>query len=178
MTLTLTAYEQEMLDGNHGEAKKIAMEVLVRVGKSFNAQEMIEITSAQCMAHFGSLHIAGLDWLEKLAAAGGECCVPATQDPASISFRHWQEQKIDPEYANYQMRLSDAIIKLGEFPLWSCCPYYQGSVPRFGQAVAWAESSAVVYGNSVLGARTNRTPAGLVICAAITGRMQIGRAHV
>lgn len=169
--MKLTPYEQEMLDGSQGEAKKIAMEVVCRIGKAFGAEELIEISSAQCMAHFGSLHIAGLDWMEKLAAAGGCCCVPTTQDPASISFRHWREQKIDEEYAGYQFRLRDAVMKLGEFSAWSCCPYYQGNTPRFGQNVAWAESSAVSYGNSVLGARTNRTPAGFVICAALTGRM-------
>ncbi len=62
-------------------------------------------------------------------------------------------------------------MKLGEMPKWSCTPYYQGSVPRLGQNIAWAESSAVSFANSVLGARTNRTPAGIAICAALTGRM-------
>lgn len=66
----------------------------------------------------------------------------------------------DEEYAKNQLRLRDAILRLGEMRKWSCTPYYQGSVPRVGQNIAWAESSAVSFANSVLGARTNRTPGG------------------
>jgi predicted aconitase len=141
-----------------------------KIADSLGADELVEVVSVQAMAHFGSLHIAGRDWLEKLAAMGGQCCVPTTQDPASIPFETWEEMGFDRTYAENQLRLRDAIIKLGEFPAWSCTPYNQGSVPRFGQNVAWAESSAVSYANSVIGARTNRTPAGLAICAALIGR--------
>lgn len=172
MSFKLTDYEKEMLNGKHGEAKQLAMKILLEVGESLGAEEMVEVVSVQAMAHFGSLHIAGRDWLEKLACMGGECAVPTTQDPASIPFKHWEEMGYDEEYAKNQYRLRDAIIELGEYPAWSCTPYQQGyNIPRIGQNVAWAESSAVIYGNSVLGAKTDRTPAGLSICAAITGRM-------
>ena len=169
--MKLTDVEKRMLEGEQGEAKKLAMEILTKTGKAMGAEEMVEVASVQAMAHFGSLHIAGRDWLEKLACMGGECCVPTTQDPASIPFAFWEEMGYDAEYAENQMRLRDAILKLGEMPTWSCTPYYQGSVPRLGQNVAWAESSAVSFANSALGARTNRTPAGLAICAALTGRI-------
>ena len=159
-----------MLDGAAGEAKQLAMDVLHKIGDAMGAERFVKIVSVQAMAHFGSLHIAGRDWLEKLAGMGGTCCVPTTQDPASIPFDCWEEMGFDAEYANNQIRLRDAIVKLGELPMWSCTPYNQGSVPRLGQNVAWAESSAVSYANSVLGARTNRTPAGVAICAALTGR--------
>ena len=171
MALKFTVYEQEMLDGKHGEAKQLAMNLLCKIATSLGASEFVEVASVQGMAHFGSLHIAGRDWLEKLACMGAECCVPTTQDPASIPFETWKEMGYDAEYAKNQLRLRDAILKLGEFPAWSCTPYYQGSVPRYGQNVAWAESSAVSFANSVLGARTNRTPAGVAVLAAITGRM-------
>ena len=163
--------KKRMLNGQEGEAKKLAMEILTQVGDSMDADSFVEIASVQAMAHFGSLHIAGRDWLEKLACLGGKCCVPTTQDPASIPFSHWKEMGYDEEYAKNQYRLAEAIMKLGEMPKWSCTPYYQGSVPRLGQNIAWAESSAVSFANSVLGARTNRTPAGIAICAALTGRM-------
>ena len=166
----LSSNERDMLDGKEGEAKRLALEILIKIADSFGADGLVEVVSVQAMAHFGSLHIAGLDWLEKLACMGGKCCVPTTQDPASIPFETWEEMGYDPEYAENQLRLRDAIIELGQFPAWSCTPYNQGSVPRFGQNVAWAESSAVSYANSVLGARTNRTPAGLAVCCAITGR--------
>ena len=169
--MRLNDEEKRMLSGQEGEAKKLAMEILTQVGDSMDAGSFVEIASVQAMAHFGSLHIAGRDWLEKLACLGGKCCVPTTQDPASIPFSHWKEMGYDEEYAKNQYRLAEAIMKLGEMPKWSCTPYYQGSVPRLGQNIAWAESSAVSFANSVLGARTNRTPAGIAICAALTGRM-------
>lgn len=169
--MRLTDEEKRMLNGQEGEAKKLAMEILTQVGDSMDADSFVEIASVQAMAHFGSLHIAGRDWLEKLACLGGKCCVPTTQDPASIPFSHWKEMGYDEEYAKNQYRLAEAIMKLGEMPKWSCTPYYQGSVPRLGQNIAWAESSAVSFANSVLGARINRTPAGIAICAALTGRM-------
>lgn len=169
--MQLTDIEKKILAGEEGEAKQIAMEILTNIGEAMEADSFVEVSSVQAMAHFGSLHIAGRDWLEKLACMGGKCCVPTTQDPASIPFKHWQEMCYDSEYAENQYRLEAAIMKLGEMPKWSCTPYYQGSVPRAGQNIAWAESSAVSFANSVLGARTNRTPAGLAVCAALTGKM-------
>jgi len=171
MALRLTSYEQEMLDGKHGEAKQLAMKIMIKVGEPLGAEEMTEVVSVQAMAHFGSLHIAGRDYLGKLVCMGGECCVPCTQDPASIPFDTWEEMGYDKEYAENQMKLCESVMKLGEYHAWSCTPYVQGSIPRLGQNVAWAESSAVSYANSVFGARTNRTPAGLAICAALTGRI-------
>lgn len=167
----LTDEEKTMFEGKQGEAKKVAMEILTDVGRAMGAESFVKVVSVQAMAHFGSLHIAGRDWLEKLACMGGKCCVPTTQDPASIPFSCWKEMGYDEEYAKNQYRLAEAVIKMGEMPKWSCTPYYQGSVPRAGQSIAWAESSAVSFANSVLGAKTNRTPAGIAICAAITGRM-------
>ena len=169
--MQLTDIEKKILAGEEGEAKQIAMEILTNIGEAMEADSFVEVSSVQAMAHFCSLHIAGRDWLEKLACMGGKCCVPTTQDPASIPFKHWQEMGYDSEYAENQYRLEAAIMKLGEMPKWSCTPYYQGSVPRAGQNIAWAESSAVSFANSVLGARTNRTPAGLAVCAALTGKM-------
>ena len=169
--MQLTDIEKKILAGEEGEAKQIAMEILTNIGEAMEADSFVQVSSVQAMAHFGSLHIAGRDWLEKLACMGGKCCVPTTQDPASIPFKHWQEMGYDSEYAENQYRLEAAIMKLGEMPKWSCTPYYQGSVPRAGQNIAWAESSAVSFANSILGARTNRTPAGLAVCAALTGKM-------
>lgn len=169
--MKLTDTEKRMLDGAQGEAKQMALEILMQIGEALEADSFVEVSSVQAMAHFGSLHIAGRDWLEKLVCLGGKCCVPTTQDPASIPFKCWKEMGYDEEYAKNQYRLSEAILKLGEMPKWSCTPYYQGTIPRVGQNIAWAESSAVSFANSVLGARTNRTPAGLAVLAALTGRM-------
>jgi hypothetical protein len=171
MMTKLTDKEGAMLRGEHGEAVQFAMETIVRLARGFGADELVEVASVHAMAMYGDLHDAGLDLLERLHRLGGRCCVPTTQDPASMSFTHWQRMGVPAAYAAKQLRLAQLAEALGEYPLWSCTPYYSGYAPAFGQNVAWAESSAVSFANSVLGARTNRTPAGLAICAALTGRM-------
>ena len=90
--MQLTDIEKKILAGEEGEAKQIAMEILTNIGEAMEADSFVEVSSVQAMAHFGSLHIAGRDWLEKLACMGGKCCVPTTQDPASIPLsigRRW-----------------------------------------------------------------------------------------
>lgn len=169
--MQLTIYEKEMVKGIHGQAKKFAMEVLIKLGEIYEADRMVEIVSAHVMAHYGSLHDAGVELVEKFVNLGGKFCVPTTEDPASVSFRYWKKLGIDEEYYKKQMRLVDAIKKLGAQPVWTCTPYFIGNLPIFGQCVAWAESSAVSFANSVIGARTNRNPAGLNYCAALTGRI-------
>ena len=171
MTTRLTEDEKAMLRGDRGEAVQFAMETVVRVARGFGAEELVEVVSVHAMAMYGDLHDAGLDLLERLHRLGGRCCVPTTQDPASMSFTHWQRMGVPAAYADKQFRLARLAEALGEHPLWSCTPYDAGNAPAYGQNVAWAESSAVSFANSVLGARTNRTPAGLAICAALTGRM-------
>lgn len=169
--MELTAYEKRMLQGDQGPAPKFAMEVLVKLGQIYGADSMVEVSSAQIMAHYGSLHDAGLELAEKFVAMGGRFVIPTTEDPLSTCARHWREIGIAEEYAAKQERLRKAVLALGAQPAWTCTPYLAGNLPRFGQNVSWAESSAVSFANSVLGARTNRTPAGLNYCAALTGRM-------
>jgi cis-L-3-hydroxyproline dehydratase len=171
MTIRLTEEENAMLRGDRGEAVQFAMETIFRVARGFGAEELVEVMSVHAMAMYGDLHDAGLELLERLYRMGGRCCVPTTQDPASMSFKYWQRMEVPAAYADKQLRLARLVEALGERPLWSCTPYDAGNAPAFGQNVAWAESSAVSFANSVLGARTNRTPAGLAICAALTGRM-------
>jgi predicted aconitase len=167
----LTDEEKAYLEGSHGEANRLAMELLVSLGESFGAERLIPIASAHILGHYGSLHQAGIDFLEKLAEGGGQCRVPTTVDPSSVDFERWKQFKIPEEYVEKQKRLQIAVEKLGVIPSWSCTPYLSINVPRYGQNIAWAESSAIVYANSVIGARTNRTPFGLDICAAITGKI-------
>ena len=171
MSVKLTEYEREMLQGKQGKAKQIAIEVIIKLANAFGAEELVRVVSVQGICTYNSLNFAGLEWLEKLANAGGKCCVPMTQDPGSIPFNCWRDIGIPQEYAELQYRLRDVSIRLGEIQNWSCTPFYQGNIPRFGQNIAWAESSAVSFANSALGARSNRTPAGLAICAGITGRI-------
>jgi predicted aconitase len=169
--MILTQEDKSCLEGKGGEAQKLAMEVLVEVGESFGADRLTDISSAHILGHYGSLHQAGIDFLERLVAGGGKVQVPTTVDPSSVDFRRWQQFRIPKEYIAQQRRLQVAVEALGVIPSWSCTPYHSLNVPRIGENIAWAESSAVAYANSVIGARTNRTPFGLDICSAITGKI-------
>lgn len=168
--IQLSSYEKAILKGEMGEAKKFAMELIVKIGEIYQAKDLVQVSSAHILAHYGSLHDAGVEFYEKLVQLEARCVIPTTVDPSSLPVR-WEEYRIPASYAQKQKRLCKATQKLGVIQNWSCTPYEFGNTPRFGEMVAWAESSAVVYANSVLGARTNRTPAGLDIAAAITGRM-------
>jgi predicted aconitase len=167
----LSNEEKAHLNGDFGPAGLLAMELLIDTGESFGADRLIPVASAHILGHYGSLHQAGIDFLERLAAGAGKCRIPTTVDPSSVDFDRWEQFKIPPEYAAKQKKLSNLVEKLGVIPSWSCTPYLSLNVPRFGQNIAWAESSAVAYANSVIGARTNRTPFGLDICAASTGKI-------
>ena len=169
--MMLTDEEKKCLDGGFGDASRTAMDLLVQIGNSFGAERLLPIHSVHIVAHFGSLHQAGVDFLEKLASGGGKCKVPTTVDPLSVDFDRCEQFRIPIWYREKQERLKNAVEQLGAIPSWSCTPYYSLNVPRYGQDIVWAESSAVSYANSVIGARTNRTPFGMDICASITGKV-------
>jgi predicted aconitase len=167
--MKLTSLQQSYLDGDSGEAVRLSTEILLKLGEAFGAQRFIPIKSAHILGHYGSLHNAGLEFLEKLVKAGGKCKVPTTVDPSSVDFRRHRRFKVPQEYIEKQKRLKEAVKKLGVIPSWSCTPYLSANVPGFGDNIAWAESSAVAYANSIIGVRTNRTPFGIDICSSITG---------
>lgn len=159
-----------MLDGDHGEATSLAMNILTKIGDIYDAEKMVEISSAHVLGHFGSLHEAGICVLEKFARLNGKYKVPTTVDPASMDLEMWREFKTPEDYAQKQLRLCRAHLEMGVIPIWSCTPYLHGNLPRFGEHISWAESSAVVFANSVIGSRTNRETVGLEVAASIAGR--------
>ncbi|MGI6034444.1 MAG: aconitase X catalytic domain-containing protein [Limnochordia bacterium] len=168
--MQLTDLEKRMLDGEYGEAASLAMSVLVELGRSFDAEGLVEITASHIQGMYMCLHDAGLEWLEKLAALGGRVRVPSTSNPSSICFAPDCGVDYPQDWIEKQYRFKNALVSLGVQPTWTCTPYFVGNIPRVGQNVAFAESSAVSFANSVLGARTERMGAGTEICAALTGR--------
>ncbi|SMB92241.1 predicted aconitase subunit 1 [Thermanaeromonas toyohensis ToBE] len=168
----LTDEEKAMLDGNEGEAVKLAMEILVTAGESLGAQRLIPVSSAHIvLAMYKSIYDAGVEVCEKFAALGGKFKIPTTLDPCGMDTENWEEFKTPHEYASKQIRVMKAYKEMGAIPVWTCTPYFTGNLPRFGEHVAWTESSAVAFINSVLGARSNRETAVLDICAGLTGRV-------
>ena len=165
----LNSEQEKMLGGRKGDAKQFAMEIVSKVGDAVGADSLVPIKSAHVLAHFSSLHEAGVDLLERFAESGGKFAVPTSVDPASIDLQNWRSFGISEEYALQQFRLCDAYAKLGGMRCWTCAQYQACNFPKQGDAVAWAESSAVVFANSVLGARSNKITSGMDVACAILG---------
>ncbi|MDG6910173.1 MAG: aconitase X catalytic domain-containing protein [Nitrososphaerota archaeon] len=161
--------QEKLLRGEGGEAKQFAMEIVTKVGDAVGADALVPIKSAHVLAHYSSLHDAGVDVLERFASAGGRFAVPTSVDPASIDLQNWRSFGIPEDYARQQFRLCDAYAKLGGMRCWTCVQYQVCNFPKQGETVAWAESSAVVFANSVLGCRSNKIAAGMDVACAVLG---------
>jgi len=168
--MKLTSEEQDMLDGKHGKAAQKSMEILTTLGEIFDAECMIDVYGVQIAGvSYANLGEAGLEFLSEIAE-DGKVRVLTTLNPAGMDRENWQALGIDEEFAKNQNRAIDAFAKMGIITTCSCTPYFIGNTPHFGQHIAWAESSAVCYANSVIGARTNREGGPSALASAITGK--------
>jgi len=169
--MQLNSEEQAMLDGDYGRATRKAMEILVALGTIYGAERMLPVASVQVAGvSFDNLGEAGLQFLNEMAEGGGKARVLTTLNPAGMDVENWQTLGIPPEFAEQQQRVLNAFDRMGVVTTCTCTPYLSGNLPRFGEHLAWAESSAVCYANSVLGARTNREGGPSALAAALTGR--------
>ncbi len=168
--MKLTQEEQDMLDGKFGKAAMKSMEILTTLGEIFDAEYMVEVHGVQIAGvSYDNLGEAGLDFLSEMAE-DGKVRVLTTLNPAGMDRENWQVLGIDEEFAKNQNRAIDAFAKMGIITTCSCTPYLIGNAPHYGQHIAWAESSAVCYSNSVIGARTNREGGPSALAAALTGK--------
>lgn len=166
MALALTADERALLDV---PASATAMRVLVEMAEVMGARHLVPITRAHidsCLYH----GLAGMDFAERLAAEGARVRVPATLNVAALDLLHPGLVRLDDATAGLAKRQMDAYVSMGCRPTWTCAPYQLADRPAPGEQIAWAESNAIVFANSVLGARTERYGDFLDICCAITGR--------
>lgn len=178
-TLYLTKEEEKMLAGDYGESVRLAMELLVKVGEVYKADSMVKIASAHTvMTTYRDIMDAGVEICEKFAELGARYSVPTTLDPAGMDLQQWQQFRIRSEYAEKQMKIVNAQEKMGAIPIWTCTPYLHGNMPKFNQNVGWSESSAVIFANSVLGAKTNRLTAVIDMAAGIVGRVPKFGLHI
>lgn len=167
--MKLTSLQKEMLDGKHGYAAQKSMEILNALGEIFDAEEMVPVTSVQIAGvSYANLREPGLDWLAQMAK-DGRVRVLTTLNPAGMDLENWRVLGIDPEFAKNQERVIDAFAKMGIITTCTCTPYLVGNLPHFGEHIAWAESSAVCFANSVIGAKTNREGGPSALAAALTG---------
>lgn len=169
--LTLTAEERAMLAGEAGPGVQRAMEIVVALGRIYGAADLVPVASVQVSGvSYKNLGEAGLQFLQEWASEGARTRVPATLNPAGMDLVAWHELGFDEEFARRQVAVVEAYVALGVEPAATCAPYLIGGVPERGQHLAWAESSAVSYANSILGARTNREGGPSALAAAIAGR--------
>lgn len=170
-SMYLTPEELALLNGDAGLATQKAMQILETLGRIYSAARMIPVCSVQISGvSYANLGEAGLSWLMEMAAGGGKAQVFTTLNPAGMDIENYQALGISEEFAVNQHRVLDAFKEMGVVTTCSCTPYLFGNLPRFGEHIAWAESSAVCYANSVLGARTNREGGPSALAAALTGR--------
>ncbi len=166
----LTPEEEKMYQGQYGPAVQKSMEILVALGDIYQAEKMVEITSAQISGvSYKTIGDAGLEFIEEMAQSA-RVRVPSTLNPAGVDLDHWQELGFSKEFTERQLRIVAAYQKMGITTTCTCTPYLASNLPILGSHIAWSESSAVCYANSVIGARTNREGGPGALSAAICGR--------
>lgn len=168
--ITLTPSQQAMLDDKEGKATQKAMQILLALAKIYAAEEMLPVISVQVAGvSYDNLGDAGLEYLTELADTGGRVKVFTTLNPAGMDVENWHALGIPEDFAQQQIRVLDAFARMGVVTTCTCTPYLVGNLPVYGEHIAWSESSAVCYANSVLGARTNREGGPSALAAALTG---------
>lgn len=177
MSLELSEFDRSAMSGSVGEGARMAMNIILRMARVLQAEKLIDISQA----HIDStiyLGEAGLEFAETLAGHRARVRVPTTLNVSAVDEHGWQEWAVPRDWAEKARRQMVAYQSMGCVPTWTCAPYQTEHAPEYGQQIAWGESNAIVFANSVIGARTERYPDLLDICAAITGRVPAVGLHL
>ena len=167
----LTKEEERILNGESGEVMQRMFRLLVRLGDIYNADKMIPVGSVQVAGvSYKSIGDPGTEFLEDLANKGATVQVLTFLNPAGMDLEDWETIGFPKEFAKNQLRIMKAFKDMGIVITSTCTPYLAGNLPRFREHIAWSESSAVSFSNSVIGARTNREGGPSALAAAICGR--------
>ena len=175
--LTLDARDQAMLSGDRGQAVQQAMRIICAMAANQGAARLIDVTQGHID---GCIYAspANLTFAQKLADMGAQVCVPTTMNAISVDRSNWQAQGVPPSFGGPAARLADAYVKMGCKPSFTCSPYLLDSAPEEGENIAWSESNAVIFANTVLGARTAKHPDFLDLCIALTGRAPLAGVYL
>jgi hypothetical protein len=175
--MQLSDRDRALLAGELGPGARLAASILVRMADVVGAREMIDITRAHIDA---TIYVgeAGLEFAERLASLGGRVAVPSTLNVSGLDEHNWREWSVPADWAEKAHRQMVAYQKMGTLPIWTCAPYQTEHRPKLGEQIAWGESNAIAFANSVLGARTERYPDYLDIAAAIAGRVPAVGLHL
>ncbi|KQT57545.1 MULTISPECIES: aconitase X [unclassified Aureimonas] len=176
-SLALSGDDRAMLAGEKGKAAAQAMRILVAMGRQQGAAELTDVTRA----HIDGCIYAGpanLVFAETMEAMGARVGVPTTMNAISVDRGHWERQGVPPAFGAPAAALADSYVRMGCQPTFTCAPYLLDDAPTEGEAIGWSESNAVIFANSVLGARTAKHPDFLDLCIAITGRAPLAGAFL
>jgi len=166
----LTKEEEKILDGEKGEVTERLFRLLVRLGDIYKADKMIPVGSVQVAGvSYKSIGDPGTEFLEDLASKKAKVQVLTYLNPAGMDLENWKEYGFPEQFAKNQLRIMNAFKSMGIVVTSTCTPYLAGNLPRFREHIAWSESSAVSFSNSVIGARTNREGGPSALAAAICG---------
>ena len=175
--LDLTPADRAMLDGAEGVAAAQAMRIICAMAAQQGASGLVDVTQGHID---GCIYAspANLTFAETMADMGARVRVPTTMNAISVDRANWQAQGIPADFGDPAARLADAYVRMGCRPTFTCSPYLLDSAPGAGEAIAWAESNAVVFANTVLGARTAKHPDFLDLCIALTGRAPLAGVYL
>jgi predicted aconitase len=166
----LTKEEEKTLNGEKGEVMERLFRLLVRLGEIYGADKMIPVGSVQVAGvSYKSIGDPGTEFLEDMASKGAKVQVLTYLNPAGMDLENWKDYGFPEDFAKNQIRIMNAFRKMGIVITSTCTPYLAGNLPRFREHIAWSESSAVSFSNSVIGARTNREGGPSALAAAICG---------
>ncbi len=175
--MKLTDEEKRMLGGEFGQPVKMAMDIVVAIGEIYGAEKLIPVKTAHIAGLSLKSHgIAGMEWVEDIAKSGAKVRVPTTLNVIGVDRS--RDLKLPADWSANQLRIEQAYEGMGCFGSSTCVPYYMGFIPKFGESIAWAESSAVVFTNSVLGARDNREGGPTAMASGLTGRTPLYGLHL
>jgi len=176
-TVHLEPIDHAFLSGKHGKAAQVAMRLLCRMADLQGARTFIDVSQV----HIDGCIYSGpacLRFAELLLEWQARVRVPTTLNSISVDKQRWRALGVAEELGLPASALADAYLSMGARPSFTCAPYLLDSAPRFGEQIGWAESNAVVYANSVIGARTMKYPDFLDVCIALTGRAPLAGCHL
>lgn len=175
--LDLTDHDRAMLSGAEGQATAQAMRILCAMAVNQGATRLIDVTQGHID---GCIYAspANLTFAEKMADMGARVRIPTTMNAISVDHANWRAQGVPPVFGGPAQRLADAYVRMGAQPTFTCSPYLLDTAPKEGDSIAWSESNAVIYANSVLGARTAKHPDFLDLFTAMTGRAPLSGVYL
>lgn len=168
--MRLNDEEHAMLTGARGPAQKWAIDHQMKVGRFFDAVDMVPVSQAHMMADPESVGDSGVSFVEDLASNGSKVVIPMITDPRGVDLAHYQPLGQTEEMATLERRFIAACEAIGIMMTNTCINYQTIMPPVRGDHLAYGDTGVVIYANSVCGARSNFEGGPSALAAGLTGR--------